>query len=83
MVQQLLAVLMQPSNWREKHLIKQKNSKTLVKLKSLINFLIEIVENLRLPPVKIHCSVLAEQSIKKAIEDYEKKQKLKKAKAKE
>ena len=34
----------------------------------------EIVEELSLPPVKIHCSVLAEDSIKQAIEDYETKQ---------
>lgn len=30
----------------------------------------DIVEELALPPVKIHCSVLAEDAIKKAIEDY-------------
>ncbi len=30
----------------------------------------EIVEELALPPVKIHCSVLAEDAIKAAIEDY-------------
>lgn len=34
----------------------------------------EIVEELSLPPVKIHCSVLAEDAIKQAIEDYQKKQ---------
>ena len=34
----------------------------------------EIVEELSLPPVKIHCSVLAEDAIKAAIEDYKKKQ---------
>ena len=33
----------------------------------------EIVEELALPPVKIHCSVLAEDAIKAAIEDYRKK----------
>ena len=33
-----------------------------------------IVEALSLPPVKIHCSVLAEDSIKAAIADYRKKQ---------
>ena len=33
-----------------------------------------IVEELNLPPVKIHCSVLAEDAIKAAIEDYKKKQ---------
>ena len=30
----------------------------------------DIVEHLSLPPVKIHCSVLAEDAIKAAIEDY-------------
>jgi len=33
----------------------------------------EIVKELNLPPVKIHCSVLAEDAIKAAIEDYKKK----------
>lgn len=32
-----------------------------------------IAEELALPPVKIHCSVLAEDAIKSAIEDYRKK----------
>ena len=35
----------------------------------------EIVEELSLPPVKIHCSVLAEDAIKAAINDYKTKQK--------
>ncbi len=35
----------------------------------------EIVEELALPPVKIHCSVLAEDSIKAAIADLKSKQK--------
>ena len=34
----------------------------------------EIVEELSLPPIKIHCSVLAEDAIKAAISDYQKKQ---------
>ena len=34
----------------------------------------EIVEELSLPPVKIHCSVLAEDAIKAAIKDYQAKQ---------
>ena len=33
----------------------------------------DIVEELALPPVKIHCSVLAEDAIKGAIADYKKK----------
>ncbi len=33
----------------------------------------DIVEELALPPVKIHCSVLAEDAIKAAIKDYQKK----------
>jgi nitrogen fixation NifU-like protein len=33
----------------------------------------QIAEELSLPPVKIHCSMLAEDAIKAAIEDYKKK----------
>jgi len=33
----------------------------------------ELVEELSLPPVKIHCSVLAEDAIKSAINDYRQK----------
>jgi nitrogen fixation NifU-like protein len=35
----------------------------------------QIAEELALPPVKIHCSVLAEDAIKAAVEDYRNKQK--------
>ena len=35
---------------------------------------LDIVNELSLPPVKIHCSVLAEDAIKAAIADYRKKQ---------
>src|SRR5687767_2083467 len=34
----------------------------------------EIVQELNLPPVKIHCSVLAEDAIKAALADYKKKE---------
>lgn len=34
----------------------------------------DIAEELALPPVKIHCSVLAEESIKAAVKDYQDKQ---------
>ena len=34
----------------------------------------EIVEELALPPVKVHCSVLAEDAIKAAIQNYQQKQ---------
>ena len=34
----------------------------------------ELAEELALPPVKIHCSVLAEDAIKSAVDDYKKKQ---------
>ena len=34
---------------------------------------VEIAKHLSLPPVKIHCSVLAEDAIKSAISDYKKK----------
>jgi len=45
--------------------------RTLEQADSLKNT--EIVEELSLPPVKIHCSVLAEDAIKAAISDYKKK----------
>jgi nitrogen fixation protein NifU and related proteins len=35
---------------------------------------VDIVRELDLPPIKIHCSVLAEDAIKSAIADYKKKQ---------
>ena len=34
----------------------------------------QIAEELALPPVKVHCSVLAEDAIKAAISDYQSKQ---------
>jgi len=34
----------------------------------------EIAEELELPPVKIHCSILAEDAVKAAVADYRKKQ---------
>jgi len=45
--------------------------KTLDEAKKIKNT--DIVEQLALPPVKIHCSVLAEDSIKAAIADYQSK----------
>lgn len=45
--------------------------KSIDEAKSIKNT--EIVEELSLPPVKIHCSVLAEDAIHSAIEDYKKK----------
>ena len=45
--------------------------KTLDEAKSIKNT--DIAEELALPPVKIHCSVLAEDAINAAIEDYKKK----------
>lgn len=36
----------------------------------------EIAEELKLPPVKIHCSLLAEDAIKAAVQDYKAKQKV-------
>lgn len=45
--------------------------KTLDQAASIKNS--EIAEELALPPVKIHCSILAEDAIKAAIEDYRKK----------
>jgi nitrogen fixation NifU-like protein len=49
-------------------LIKGKTLDEAVQLKNTV-----IVNELSLPPVKIHCSVLAEDAIKAAIEDYKKK----------
>ncbi len=43
----------------------------------------DIVEELNLPPVKIHCSVLAEDAIKAAINDYREKNGMEKLKFKE
>ena len=45
--------------------------KTIDEAMELTN--VEIVEELSLPPVKIHCSVLAEDAIKAAINDYKEK----------
>ncbi len=39
----------------------------------------DIAEELALPPVKIHCSILAEDAIKAAIDDYKSKHEAKKA----
>ena len=45
--------------------------RTLDEAKSIKN--VQIAKELALPPVKIHCSVLAEDSIKAAVHDYETK----------
>jgi nitrogen fixation NifU-like protein len=45
--------------------------KTLEQAEAIKN--VQIVEELNLPPVKIHCSVLAEDAIKSAIDDFRKK----------
>ena len=46
--------------------------KTLAEASQIKNT--QIAEELALPPVKVHCSVLAEDAIKAAIQDYEQKQ---------
>jgi nitrogen fixation NifU-like protein len=46
--------------------------KTVEEAKSIKNT--EIVEELALPPVKVHCSVLAEDAIKAALKNYQDKQ---------
>ncbi|OQX69046.1 MAG: Fe-S cluster assembly scaffold IscU [Sorangiineae bacterium NIC37A_2] len=51
--------------------------KTLEQAEGLKNS--QIAEELSLPPVKIHCSVLAEDAIKSAIEDFRRKQAEKRA----
>lgn len=50
--------------------MKGKSIKEAEKIKN-----IEIAKELELPPVKIHCSILAEDAIKEAIKNYKKKQK--------
>ncbi len=55
--------------------------KTIEEASSIKNT--QIVQELNLPPVKIHCSVLAEDAIKAAIEDFKKKQAAKREKAQE
>jgi len=46
--------------------------KSLDEVKAIKNT--DIADELELPPVKVHCSVLAEDAIKAAIEDYQGKQ---------
>ena len=48
--------------------------RTLDEVKDIKNT--DIVEELNLPPVKIHCSVLAEDAIRSAIKDYESKERV-------
>jgi nitrogen fixation protein NifU and related proteins len=55
--------------------------KTLAEAGSIKNT--ELVSELNLPPVKIHCSVLAEDAIKAAIDDFKQKQEVKRQKAQE
>ena len=52
-------------------LVDMLKGKTLEEAKKIKN--VEIAEALDLPPIKIHCSVLSEDSIKQAVEDYETK----------
>jgi nitrogen fixation NifU-like protein len=54
--------------------IKGKNIDEAEKIKN-----VDIVQELNLPPVKIHCSVLAEDAIKSAIADFRKKREARKA----
>lgn len=49
--------------------------KTLEQASQITNT--DIARELALPPVKIHCSILAEDAIKSAIEDYKRKQNIK------
>jgi len=59
-------------------LLKGKSVDDAVKIDNM-----EIVEELLLPPVKIHCSVLAEDAIKAAVNDYRKKKGLQELKFEE
>ena len=60
----LLVVVCSPSGLR---------GKSLMDAKSITNA--QIADELALPPVKIHCSVLAEDAIKAAVSNYEEKRK--------
>ncbi|GIT72808.1 MAG: hypothetical protein Ct9H300mP28_26220 [Pseudomonadota bacterium] len=53
--------------------LQQNGSKEKILIKAMSIKNTEIVEELSLPPVKIHCSVLAEDAIKAAISDYRKR----------
>jgi Fe-S cluster assembly scaffold IscU len=50
--------------------VKGKNIEEAMQIKNT-----EIAQHLSLPPVKLHCSMLAEDAIKAAINDYKEKQK--------
>lgn len=50
-------------------LIKGKSCADALRIKN-----VDIAEELNLPPVKIHCSLLAEDAVRHAIKDYQKKQ---------
>ena len=52
-------------------LIELLKGKTLEQAKEINNK--EIAKTLELPPIKIHCSILAEESIAQALDDYRKK----------
>ena len=54
--------------------------KTVEQAESLKNS--DIAQELSLPPVKIHCSVLAEDAVKSAIQDFRKKQEARRAEQK-
>ena len=56
---------------RSSELVNLLVGKTLKQAQDITNK--QIAEILSLPPIKIHCSILAEESIEKAIEDYEAK----------
>ena len=49
-------------------MVKGKNLADVEKIKN-----VDIASELELPPQKIHCSVLAEDAIKAAIQDYQRK----------
>lgn len=50
-------------------LVKGKTIEEALKIKNT-----KIVEDLSLPPLKVHCSILAEQAIREAVKDYKSKQ---------
>ncbi|RHN68777.1 putative NIF system FeS cluster assembly, NifU [Medicago truncatula] len=48
-------------------------SRLVVEQRYLLGFMVGIPKHLNLPPVKLHCSMLAEDAIKAAVKDYEAK----------
>lgn len=68
---QLQVLRMLQKSWKACHLTKRWILKTQVR--KLFDQTTDIAGHLKLPPVKLHCSMLAEDAIKAAVKDYKKK----------